>query len=172
MGYSADVEVILDVRHRMLRVPASALLPGGGRVLVLDADHRLVERRVKTGLANWEHAEVLEGLSGGERIVTSLDRAGSNALASVEDAASAIGAMAAAPKSAPRRGADRALRHRAGVPPRREHGARAGRREPAHRAGRIRRGDGAVGLWQVDAAQRARLLDRPDAGHYGSRAAT
>jgi len=31
---------------------------------------------VKTGLANWEHSEIVEGLKEGDRIVTSLDRAG------------------------------------------------------------------------------------------------
>jgi HlyD family secretion protein len=84
VGYSADVEVILDVRKDVVRVPTSALLQGG-RVLLLQ-DGQLVERAVKTGLANWEHTEVAEGLQGGERIVTSLDRAGVKAgAAAVED---------------------------------------------------------------------------------------
>jgi HlyD family secretion protein len=82
VGYSADVEVILDVRKDVLRVPSSALLQGG-RVLLLQ-DGKLVERPVKTGLANWEHTEITQGLQGGERIVTSLDRAG------VKDGASAV----------------------------------------------------------------------------------
>jgi len=86
VGYSADVEVILDVRQDVLRVPSSALLQGG-RVLLL-RDGQLVEQPVKTGLANWEHTEVVQGLQGGERIVTSLDRAGVKAgAAAVEEAA-------------------------------------------------------------------------------------
>jgi HlyD family secretion protein len=85
VGYSADVEVILDVRKDVLRVPSSALLQGA-RVLLLQ-DGRLVERSVTTGLANWEHTEVAQGLQGGERIVTSLDRAGvKDGAAAVEDA--------------------------------------------------------------------------------------
>ncbi|HRI18705.1 MAG TPA: efflux RND transporter periplasmic adaptor subunit [Burkholderiaceae bacterium] len=89
VGYSADIEVILDARRDVLRVPTSALQQGN-RVVVLEGD-RLAERRVKTGVSNWEHVEVIEGLSGGERIVTSLDRAGvkAGALAVVEDAAPA-----------------------------------------------------------------------------------
>ncbi|MBP9803691.1 MAG: efflux RND transporter periplasmic adaptor subunit [Candidatus Accumulibacter sp.] len=75
VGYSADVEVILAVRENVVRVPTPALLEGG-RVLVAGADGRLEERQVKTGLANWEFTEVLEGLSAGERVVTSLERAG------------------------------------------------------------------------------------------------
>jgi len=74
VGYSADVEVILDVRKDTLRVPTAALLEGG-RVLVLEGG-QLAERRIKAGLANWEFTEVVEGLSAGDRIVTSLERAG------------------------------------------------------------------------------------------------
>ncbi len=87
VGYSADVEVILDVRKDVLRVPTAALLQGG-RVLVLDGD-RLAERTVKTGVTNWEYSEITTGLAGGERIVTSLDRAGvkAGAAAAAEDAA-------------------------------------------------------------------------------------
>jgi HlyD family secretion protein len=74
VGYSADTEVILEVREGVLRVPTAALLESS-RVLVLDGD-LLVERKLKTGLSNWQFTEVIEGLSGGERIVTSLEREG------------------------------------------------------------------------------------------------
>jgi HlyD family secretion protein len=72
-GTSADVEVILDARQDVLRVPTSALLASGS-VLVMD-DGRLVERPVKAGLRNWDTTEILEGVAEGERVVTSLDRA-------------------------------------------------------------------------------------------------
>ncbi len=75
VGYSADLEVILDLRDDVVRVPSSALLEGR-RVLVAAADGRLVERSLQIGLANWEYTEVLAGLSPGERVVTSLERAG------------------------------------------------------------------------------------------------
>lgn len=75
VGYSADVEVILAARANVIRVPTPALLEGS-RVLVAGADGLLEERQVKTGLANWEFTEVLSGLSPGERVVTSLERAG------------------------------------------------------------------------------------------------
>ena len=88
VGYSADVEVILEVRQDVLRVPTSALLEGG-RVLVLD-DGKLAERKVGTGLANWEYTEIVDGLAAGDRIVTSLEREGVKAGAvAVEDAGSA-----------------------------------------------------------------------------------
>lgn len=75
VGYSADVEVVLAVRESVVRVPTAALQEGA-RVLVAGADGVLHERSVKTGLANWEYTEVLEGLAAGERVVTSLERAG------------------------------------------------------------------------------------------------
>jgi HlyD family secretion protein len=71
-GLSADVEVILDAREKVLRVPTYALLEGG-RVLVVDAG-RLVERQVTTGLRNWSFTEIESGLTAGEGIVVSLDR--------------------------------------------------------------------------------------------------
>ncbi len=80
IGYSADVEVILAVRNDVVRVPTSALLEGG-RVLVAGSDGKLAERTIKAGLANWEYTEVLDGLKAGDRVVTSLERAGVKASA-------------------------------------------------------------------------------------------
>lgn len=71
-GLSADVEVILDQREGVLRVPTYALM-AGGKVLVL-AGGRLEERRVEVGLQNWSYAEVMSGLAEGELVVVSLDR--------------------------------------------------------------------------------------------------
>ena len=82
VGYSADVEVILAVRDDVVRVPTAALLEGG-RVLVAGKNGKLEERKIKTGLANWEFTEVLEGLEAGERVVTSLERIGVKAGANV-----------------------------------------------------------------------------------------
>ncbi len=89
VGYSADVEIILDVRKDVVRVPTSALLEGG-RVLVLDKG-RLAERKVKAGVANWEFTEVLDGLAAGERIVTSLEREGVKAGAVADEDRGAAG---------------------------------------------------------------------------------
>ena len=75
VGYSADVEVVLAVRDGVVRVPTSALQEGG-RVLVAGADGTLQERKIKTGLANWEFTEVVEGLAAGDKVVTSLEREG------------------------------------------------------------------------------------------------
>lgn len=72
-GTSADVEIILEALQEVLRVPAHALLEGD-RVLLLE-DGRLVSRDLEIGLRNWEYAEVRGGVSEGERVVVSLDRA-------------------------------------------------------------------------------------------------
>jgi HlyD family secretion protein len=73
-GTSADVEVILEVREGVLRIPTSALLEGG-RVLVVEGGV-LVERAVEPGLSNWDWTEVRSGLEPGDEVVTSLDRTG------------------------------------------------------------------------------------------------
>ncbi len=76
VGYSADVEIVLSSRTGVLRVPTAALIEGS-KVMVLNAGSgKLEERKVKTGMANWEFTEIVEGLSEGERIVISLEREG------------------------------------------------------------------------------------------------
>ena len=82
VGNSADVEVVLATRDNVLRVPTAALLEGS-RALVAVGD-RLEERKVKTGLSNWEYTEVVDGLAAGDKVVTSLERAGVKAGATVE----------------------------------------------------------------------------------------
>ena len=83
VGYSADVEIILAGRDKVLRIPTAAIQEGG-KVLLFNPDGgKLEERTVKTGLANWEYTEVLEGLAAGDRIVTSLEKEGVKAGAPV-----------------------------------------------------------------------------------------
>ena len=75
VGYSADIEVVVDARDSVLRIPTSALMPGS-RVLVLTEGGVLEERKVEAGLSNWEFTEAKGGLARGDRVVTSLERAG------------------------------------------------------------------------------------------------
>ncbi len=75
-GYTADVEVIIDVHKNALRIPTEALLEGN-RVYLYDPDFTTIsEVEVTIGLSNWQHTEVLQGLEQGQRIVTSIDREG------------------------------------------------------------------------------------------------
>ena len=76
VGYSADVEIILDGRKNVIRIPTAAIQEGG-KVLRYDpASGKLETRQIKTGLANWEYTEVTEGLAAGDQIVTSLGKEG------------------------------------------------------------------------------------------------
>jgi len=86
VGYSADVEVVLESRDHVLRIPTSALLEGSRVLLYQDKTRKLEARSVKTGIANWQYTEILQGLNKGDRIVTSVDREGvqAGALVSVE----------------------------------------------------------------------------------------
>jgi HlyD family secretion protein len=82
-GYSADIEIILDTREGILRVPTEAVLEGY-RVLVYDPDSgTLDERQFKPGLANWKYTQVGSGLESGEMIVVSVEREGVEAGAHV-----------------------------------------------------------------------------------------
>jgi len=74
-GYSADVEVILDVHKNVLRIPSQALL-SDDRVLLLNDDGILEDRAVQTGLRNWQVTEISGGLAENDRVVVSVDRAG------------------------------------------------------------------------------------------------
>lgn len=72
-GYSADVEIILEARDKVLRLPTQAIQEGN-KVLTLKADgDKLVEKSFKPGLANWAFTEVTEGLGKGERVVSSFE---------------------------------------------------------------------------------------------------
>jgi HlyD family secretion protein len=72
VGYSADVEAIIERRDNVLRVPTQAIQQDGS-VLVLGANDTLKTRTLKAGLANWAYTEVLDGLAAGDRVLLSFD---------------------------------------------------------------------------------------------------
>jgi HlyD family secretion protein len=82
-GYSADVEVLLDTRENVLRIPTQVIMEGG-RVMVLNGAGTLEERSIERGLGNWEYTEILDGVGEGELLVLTVDREG------VEDGAAAV----------------------------------------------------------------------------------
>jgi len=81
-GYSADVEVVLDVHPDVLFIPSQAIIDGD-TVLVLDSENILHEQTIETGLKNWQVTEVIEGLNEEQKIVLSVDREGVAAGATV-----------------------------------------------------------------------------------------
>ena len=92
IGYSADIEVVLETRDDRLRVPTESLLEGK-RVLVLDGGV-LARRDVETGIANWQFTEITRGVEAGERVVLSVAREG------VRDGAAAVPDETAKPATA------------------------------------------------------------------------
>jgi HlyD family secretion protein len=76
VGYSADVEIVLASRDKVLRVPTAAVLEGNRVWLVKPPDDTLVSQAFEPGLSNWEFTEVRSGLSEGDRIVLSIERQG------------------------------------------------------------------------------------------------
>ena len=76
VGYSADVEIVLDTRTDALRVPTAAIQEGNRVLVFVPATGILEQRTITTGLSNWQYTEVTSGLQAGERVVLSLERAG------------------------------------------------------------------------------------------------
>lgn len=95
-GTSADVEIILDKREGVLRVPTNAIIESK-RVLVIESG-KAVSRDVKTGLKNWDWTEVTEGIAEGAAVITSLEKQGVKAGARV--VARAAADSAGAPRAA------------------------------------------------------------------------
>ena len=73
-GTSADVEVILSVKEGVPRIPTSALVEGQNVFMV---EHEVLRLRpIEIGLKNWDFVEIVDGLSEGDVVVTSLDQEG------------------------------------------------------------------------------------------------
>ncbi|SIQ57506.1 efflux RND transporter periplasmic adaptor subunit [Marinobacterium stanieri] len=83
VGYSADIEVIIERRESVLRAPTETLLQGNRVLKYNEADGTLESIEVDTGLGNWTWTEITSGLEAGDRILQSLDTEGAEAGASV-----------------------------------------------------------------------------------------
>jgi len=75
VGYSADIEIILDAHENVVRVPTQALREGN-RVLLYNGAGILEERRLDVGIANWAYTEVRSGLEPGQKVALSVERQG------------------------------------------------------------------------------------------------
>ena len=76
VGYSADVEIVLAVHDKVLRVPTAALVQGN-KLYIANSDDGTVElRQVETGLSNWKYTEIRSKMDMSERIVLSIEREG------------------------------------------------------------------------------------------------
>jgi HlyD family secretion protein len=86
-GYSADIEILIEERENVLRIPSEAVIKGTEVLIHDQATGRLATRTFTPGVSNWEYTEVLDGLSEGTPIVTSIGRKGvqAGALATEDD---------------------------------------------------------------------------------------
>jgi HlyD family secretion protein len=75
-GYSADVEVVLEERDGVLRLPTPVILPDKTVLVYDEATGTIASRAVETGIANWEFTEIVRGVEQGDRVVSSIDRDG------------------------------------------------------------------------------------------------
>jgi len=75
-GYSADIEIILEARPDAIMVPTEAVIKGQSVYVLLASAGRVQLRTIKTGLSNWDHTEVLEGLAPGDLVVVNADKPG------------------------------------------------------------------------------------------------
>jgi HlyD family secretion protein len=75
-GYSADVEIILDVRENTLRISTAAVLDGDRVFVYLPGKKKIQARTFKRGISNWYYTEVISGLKPDELVVINVDSAG------------------------------------------------------------------------------------------------
>ncbi|MBL7662553.1 efflux RND transporter periplasmic adaptor subunit [bacterium] len=69
-GASADVEVVIQIHENALVVPVRALLGRANqRYLYILQDSKAQRREVKTGIVNYEYAEILVGLSESDTVI-------------------------------------------------------------------------------------------------------
>ncbi|WP_231990380.1 efflux RND transporter periplasmic adaptor subunit [Nitrosomonas ureae] len=73
VGYSADVEVILERKENVVRIPTQAIRQNN-KVWKVDDNHRLAEASLETGLSNWSFTEVRGGLKAGDQVLMSFDQ--------------------------------------------------------------------------------------------------
>jgi HlyD family secretion protein len=72
IGYSADMEIVLQQQNNALRLPTETIF-AQDQVMVVTQDNILQQRQIKTGVANWRWTEIISGLDEGEQVLLSLD---------------------------------------------------------------------------------------------------
>jgi HlyD family secretion protein len=75
-GYSADIEVIIEGRAAVTRVPTEAIFEGT-KVYLFDSNSSKIHlKTIATGLSNWNQTEVKKGLSPQDLVVVNVDKPG------------------------------------------------------------------------------------------------
>ena len=73
VGYSADIDIILETRENVLRLPSEAIMEGDKVYRYSDSGGSIELVEVEAGIRNWNFTEVLGGLAEGDQVVMSLD---------------------------------------------------------------------------------------------------
>ncbi len=76
VGYSADVEIVIDSRLQVIKIPTEAVVEGGYVYVLHPSDNHIERRKITTGLSNWRFTQVANGLAKGDKVVTTIDREG------------------------------------------------------------------------------------------------
>ncbi len=87
IGYSADIDVIIEQKKATLRLPTETIIDGDHVLMYEPTSGTLVSKKIKTGLSNWRFSEIKEGLSKGDQVLLSLDVEGAveGALVTVDE---------------------------------------------------------------------------------------
>ena len=71
-GLTVTVSIMVQEKKNILVIPNRAVTREGGETYVtVQANGDTEKRLIKTGISNWTHTEVTEGLSQGEQVVIS-----------------------------------------------------------------------------------------------------
>jgi len=76
VGYSADIDLVLESREDVVRIPSEALMDNDTVYRLDPATNRIRRVPVSTGIRNWNLTEISAGLQAGDQVVISLDQAG------------------------------------------------------------------------------------------------
>lgn len=76
VGYSADIEIILDQHADVLRVPTEVIIDGDKVLRYHPGSESLEQTSITPGLANWTYTEITSGLHEGDAVLLSLDTEG------------------------------------------------------------------------------------------------
>ena len=71
VGYSADIEAVIETRENVLRIPTESVVDGD-QVWIVDGEVA-VKRSFERGLSNWNWTEVVSGVDAGQAVITTLE---------------------------------------------------------------------------------------------------
>jgi len=73
IGYSADIDVIIQQQKGTLRLPTETVIEGNSVLLFDSITSKLVLKKFVPGISNWRFTEIKEGLSEDDQVLISLD---------------------------------------------------------------------------------------------------